>query len=528
MTEAPIAVTGRNINPSAGVAFTATMATFTDANPFGKPGDFNATIDWGDGQTSTGSIQVNPLGGFAVTGAHTYASNGVLTTKVTVVETGGGTHAASATARVNSADQALTAGGLVFTAMAGVPFTGAVATFTDADPNASLGDFNALIHWGDGQTSVGTIIALLTGGFSITGTHLFAQPGNLAVRVDIADIGGSSAIANSTAQVARHVNQAPLALNDSYTTAEETTLVVLASQGILVNDTDPESDPLSAIPVALPAHGTLTLSVDGSLTYVPAQNFSGSDSFTYKANDGSLDSNVATVNIVVTPVNDSPVANNDVATTNAETKVLVDVLANDTDTDGTIIPATVGFTSQPLHGTISADPLTGAVTYTPQANFFGSDSFRYKVRDNNGLLSNAAVVSITVKAVNRAPVGVNDSYVIDEDKPLIVAAAQGVLVNDTDADGNPLTASILTPPVHGSLTLIPDGSFSYLPDANFFGSDSFRYAASDGITASQATTVSLMILPVNHAPAIAPIADQAINEGTPHQPIRLVPRSGSR
>src|SRR5262249_47345682 len=109
----------------------------------------------------------------------------------------------------------------------------------------------------------------------------------------------------------------------------------------------------------------------------------------------------------------------------------------------------------------------------------------------------------------------SDAYAINEDTPLVVAAAQGVLANDTDADGNLRAATLLTGPVHGSLTLNGDGSFEYQPDLNFFGSDSFQYLASDGTTSTSATTVSLMVLPVNDAPALAALADRVTAEGSP-------------
>ena len=169
--------------------------------------------------------------------------------------------------------------------MEDLPFTGIVATFTDADSNGSTSDFSAIIDWGDGQTSSGVIGLLVGGGFSVIGTHIYANPGTLPVRVDITDIGGSSATANSTAHVAQRVNQAPVAFNDTYSTNEDTSLAVAAAQGVLANDTV-DGDTLSAVIVTLPAHGTLTLSADGSFTYMPAANFFGNDSFTYKANDG--------------------------------------------------------------------------------------------------------------------------------------------------------------------------------------------------------------------------------------------------
>src|SRR5439155_16353 len=100
--------------------------------------------------------------------------------------------------------------------------------------------------------------------------------------------------------------RAPVAVNDSYATAEDTTLTVI-TPGVLANDSDVEGDPLSAVLVSSPTHGTLTLNSDGSFTYTPALNYNGPDSFTYKANDGQVDSPTnATVSITVTPVNDAP------------------------------------------------------------------------------------------------------------------------------------------------------------------------------------------------------------------------------
>jgi VCBS repeat-containing protein len=334
------------------------------------------------------------------------------------------------------------------------------------------------------------------------------------VLVDIADIGGSSAIASSTAQVAPHVNQAPVAIDDSYAAVENISLDLFAPHGVLANDTDAEQDTLGAVLVTGPMHGSVTLNPDGSFRYTPAADFHGTDGFTYQANEASANSNVASVSITVRSVNQPPVANDDAATTNEEAPVLIDVLANDTGRDGAINPPTVGFTRLPLHGNVRADAITGAITYKPVANFFGPDSFGYKVRDNNGLLSNEAIVSITVNHVNHAPVGVNDHYATTEEATLEIAAAGSVLANDTDADGEHLTAVLLSQPAYGALSLHSDGTFSYTPAAEFFGIDSFRYEASDGISTSAAATVSLTILPVNHVPVIAPLADRAIDQGS--------------
>src|SRR5439155_2762215 len=116
----------------------------------------------------------------------------------------------------------------------------------------------------------------------------------------------------------RAVNDAPVAVNDSYSTAEDTTLDVVAT-GVLSNDSDVDGDTLSAVLVSQPTHGSLTLNSNGSFSYVPTSNYLGSDSFTYKANDGLADSGIATVNITIGGVNDAPVAVDDSYSTAEDT-----------------------------------------------------------------------------------------------------------------------------------------------------------------------------------------------------------------
>ena len=118
------------------------------------------------------------------------------------------------------------------------------------------------------------------------------------------------------------VNDAPVAVNDAYTTAEDTPLTI-AGPGVLANDSDLDGDPLSALLVTGPAHGTLSLNADGAFTYTPAANFNGADTFTYRANDGALNSNIATVALTITPVNDAPVAVNDAYTTAEDTALTI-------------------------------------------------------------------------------------------------------------------------------------------------------------------------------------------------------------
>src|SRR5205814_353545 len=137
-------------------------------------------------------------------------------------------------------------------------------------------------------------------------------------------------------------------------------------------------------------------------------------------------------------------------------------------------------------------------SYTPAANYHGTDSFTYKANDGQAD-SGIATVNIAITAVNDAPVAVNDSYTTAEDTTLNVAAA-GVLANDSDVDGDSLSAVLVSQPTHGSLTLNSNGSFRYAPAANYHGTDSFTYKANDGQADWSIDAVNIAIKAVNDAP----------------------------
>jgi VCBS repeat-containing protein len=295
------------------------------------------------------------------------------------------------------------------------------------------------------------------------------------------------------------VNDAPVAANDLYTTSEDTLLSV-AAPGVLTNDTDVEGTALTAVLVTGPSHGTLTLNANGSFSYTPAANYNGSDSFTYKASDGSATSAVATVNLTVTAVNDAPVAAG-VAYTFPEDSTLSPlkpgVLSNASDIDGDTLTAVL--VSGPSHGilTLRTD---GSFDYTPALNYNGSDSFTFRAKDPSGAVSAPATVNLTITAVNDAPVASGDSYTATKNKDLIVAAAQGVLANDSDVDSITLTATKVAGPSHGTVTLNTNGSFTYTPTQGYVGADSFTYKVSDGLLDSNEATVSIDVQAVNTAP----------------------------
>src|SRR6185312_4438345 len=205
----------------------------------------------------------------------------------------------------------------------------------------------------------------------------------------------------------------------------------------------------------------LTLQPDGSFTYAPTAGFSGADQFTYEPNDGTVDGNMTTVTLNVAAFNTPPVGVADSYSATAGSTLTVapaqGVLANDTDAEGDTLTAVL--VDGPTHGnlTLSAD---GSFLYTAAAGFHGVDTFTYKPNDGTAD-GNSVTVNLNVVAVNTPPVGVADQYVTPVGGTLSVPFATGVLANDTDADGNTLTAILVNAPAHGVLTLHPDGSFTY-------------------------------------------------------------------
>jgi len=188
----------------------------------------------------------------------------------------------------------------------------------------------------------------------------------------------------------------PVAVADTYTTDEDVELVVAAAEGVLTNDTD--DGPLTAVLETDVANGTLLLAADGSFTYLPDADFYGEDSFTYKAYDGELYSDAATVTITVNPVNDAPVSVADAYSTDQDAELAVvapGVLTNDIDIDEDELTAVLE--TDVANGTLvlAAD---GSFTYMPDADFFGEDNFTYKAYDSE-LYSEVATVTITVNEV---------------------------------------------------------------------------------------------------------------------------------
>jgi VCBS repeat-containing protein len=287
------------------------------------------------------------------------------------------------------------------------------------------------------------------------------------------------------------VNDAPTAADGTGSTDEDTTLDV-AAPGALTGAADVDGDPVTAQLVSGPAHAAnFTLNSDGSYHYEPAPEYHGPDSFTYKANDGALDSATKTINLTVNSVNDAPSAADGTGSTDEDTPLEVaapGVLTGASDIDGD--PLTAQLVSGPAHGILTLNP-NGSYRYEPAANYKGPDSFKYKANDGS-LNSAAKTIDLTVKSVNDKPTVADSSRTLEAGSQL-VSPAPGVLDDASDVEGDPLTAAVATAPAHGSVAVNPDGSFTYTPAAGYAGPDSFTFVANDGTADSAAGTVSLTI-----------------------------------
>ena len=395
------------------------------------------------------------------------------------------------------------------------PIGGADSYFVAEDDELTVAAPGVLANDSDADTGAGSLDAV-SATSAVHGTVSLNANGSFGYEPD-ADFTGTDTF---TYRVSDGPNQsnpvtvivqvepqadAPVAAADSYSVVEDSPLAALVP-GVLANDLDPDLDvdALSVVVVEGVKHGTLTATGGGSLSYRPVANYSGPDSFTYRASDGELQSAVVEVSITVDATNDAPIAVPDsyaVVEDSPLAALVPGVLANDLDPDLDVDALSVVVVEGVKHGTLTATG-GGSLSYRPVANYSGPDSFTYRVSD--GTAQSAPVeVSIAVDATDDAPVANSDSFSIAEDG-LLVVAAPGVLDNDTDADQSPLTAVLIDDGDQGTVELMADGSFTYDSVADFFGPDSFTYQASDGTAQSEVATVSIVVTAVNDPPVVPP------------------------
>ena len=346
-------------------------------------------------------------------------------------------------------------------------------------------DGDALTVTGAGNGANGTVVVNVNGTLTYTPNADFN--GQDSFGYTVADGKGGTASAQVTV-VVTPINDAPTAIDDTASTAEDQAITI----AVLGNDGDVDGDALTVTGAGNGANGTVVVNVNGTLTYTPNADFNGQDSFGYTVADGKGGTASAQVTVVVTPINDAPTAIDDTASTAEDQAITIAVLGNDGDVDGDNL--TVTGAGNGASGTVVVNA-NGTLTYTPNADFNGQDSFGYTIADGKGGTASAQV-TVVVTPVNDAPRAIDDTASTAEDQAITIA----VLGNDGDVDGDNLTVTGAGNGASGTVVVNANGTLTYTPNADFNGQDSFGYTIADGKGGTASAQVTVVVTPVNDAP----------------------------
>ncbi|MBX3475491.1 MAG: tandem-95 repeat protein [Planctomycetes bacterium] len=444
-----------------------------------------------------------------------------------------------------------------------LPANTLVGTLSVVDAFPALDTHSLALVFGAGSSGNGSF-TLVGNEVRTTASFDFEAQSSYSIRVRATDTFGAWLEAVFVISIT-NVNEAPVAVADTYNATEDSTLTVNPSQGVIGNDSDPDGTTptavLSTAPVPAAAVSVFGLNADGSFSLTPVLNFNGTITFSYHAFDGALSSAPVVVTLNFASVNDAPVAANDSYGANEDVALQVNaaagVLANDSDLHAGApgennTPLTAVLVSNTSSGTISLNA-DGSFTYTPFANFSGADSFTYRTLDSLGAQSGVATVTINVSAVNDSPVlnaasysfnsqleddtaQIGDDIDLSGDVTDVDGPGTGLAVYGADntngqweftlSGGAPWTA--LTGLSPATARLIPSGALTrirFVPAADFFGAAAIQFRAWDkstgsdgqagvditvhgGSTAFSANTAvaTINILPVNDAPTLTTVS----------------------
>ena len=444
-----------------------------------------------------------------------------------------------------------------------LPANTLVGTLSVVDAFPALDTHSLALVFGAGSSGNGSF-TLVGNEVRTTASFDFEAQSSYSIRVRATDTFGAWLEAVFVISIT-NVNEAPVAVADTYNATEDSTLTVSASQGVIGNDSDPDGTTptavLSSAPVPAAAVSAFGLNSDGSFSLTPVLNFNGTITFSYHAFDGALSSAPVVVTLNFASVNDAPVAANDSYGANEDVALQVNaaagVLANDSDLHAGApgennTPLTAVLVSNTSSGTISLNA-DGSFTYTPFANFSGADSFTYRTLDSLGAQSGVATVTINVSAVNDSPVlnaasysfisqleddtaQIGDDIDLSGDVTDVDGPGTGLAVYGADntngqweftlSGGAPWTA--LTGLSPATARLIPSGALTrirFVPAADFFGAAAIQFRAWDKSTGSDgqagvditvhggstafsanSATATINILPVNDAPTLTTVS----------------------
>ncbi|EGQ8126574.1 tandem-95 repeat protein, partial [Vibrio parahaemolyticus] len=318
---------------------------------------------------------------------------------------------------------------------------------------------------------------------------------DLTISASVSD-GVNPTASDSDSLVVNRVNDAPTVEN---AIADQVLSEDFASYTIDLNDAFKDSD--SALNFSVSGNSNVLVSIEnGIATISPTADWNGSETLTFTATDPSGESISQTVNFTVAPVADIVA---DKATVVEDTPTIIKVLGNDTfEGDGKVV--SLDANNGPVNGSVSVNP-DGSVTYTPNDNYHGIDSFTYIV--TSGGVSESTTVNVDVTPENDAPVAKDDTAITDEDTPVTI----DVLPNDTDADGDKLSVESASVPKEQGTVEVVNGKLVFTPAENFNGHAEITYTVTDGELTDEAK-VSVTVNPVNDAPTIKVDAVESITE----------------
>ncbi|HCG8613296.1 TPA: tandem-95 repeat protein, partial [Vibrio parahaemolyticus] len=319
---------------------------------------------------------------------------------------------------------------------------------------------------------------------------------DLTISASVSD-GVNPTASDSDSLIVNRVNDAPTVEN---AIADQELSEDFATYTIDLNDAFKDSD--SALNFSVSGNSNVLVSIEnGIATISPTADWNGSETLTFTATDPSGESISQTVNFTVAPVADIVA---DKATVVEDTPTIIKVLGNDTfEDDGKVV--SLDTNNGPANGTVSVNP-DGSVTYTPNDNYVGKDTFTYVV--TSGGVSESTTVTVNVTPVNDAPVAKDDIATTQEDTAVTI----DVLSNDTDVDGDKLSIQSATVPEAQGKVEIVDGKLVFTPAENFNGHAEITYTVTDGALTDQAT-VKVTVNAVNDTPVVeSNIADQALAE----------------
>src|SRR6185436_18218565 len=417
---------------------------------------------------------------FTAAGVVTYtpASNWHGTDSFTYTVTSGGvTETATVNVTVSQVDDPVTIGGA--TSGTGNEDAGAITgTLTATDAADGLTDGTIFSVTGAAGHGTATIDAA-TGAWSYTQVKDYNGADSFTVTVTDDDGNTATQVISITVSAVADI------VGDSLTTNEDTAIsanVITGTNGASADSFENAGKTLTAVTQG--AHGTVTFTAAGLVTYTPASNWHGSDSFSYTVTSGGV-TETATVNVTVAQVDDPATIGGATSGSGAEdggaiTGTLTATDAADGLTDGTIFSVT----SAAGHGTATINAATGAWSYTPVADYNGADSFTVTVTDDDGNTA-TQVISITVSAVADS---VGDSLTTNEDTAIsanVITGTNGASADSFENAGKTLTA--VTQGAHGTVTFTAAGLVTYTPASNWHGSDSFSYTVTSGGVTETAT-----------------------------------------